>query len=143
MYVLRVSQPVLHRSAKGIEYAVTTDRFQEAEFHWPLLGNESWKATVASVPLGDGGGNRERPFARNADIGEAANRYALMLFLHFVDCLSGIVCKVIEEAMSYFAFQRIALSAFQPHACHELRISRSHVKLSLFERLIRHYSSKL
>ena len=40
-------------SVKGTEYAVTTDRFQEAKFNWPLLGNESWKATVASVPLRD------------------------------------------------------------------------------------------
>lgn len=38
-------------SVKGTEYAVTTDRFQEAKFNWPLLGNESWKATVASVPI--------------------------------------------------------------------------------------------
>ncbi len=37
----------------GTEYAVTTDRFQEAKFNWPLIGNESWKATVASVPLPD------------------------------------------------------------------------------------------
>jgi hypothetical protein len=37
----------------GTEYAVTTDRFQEAKFNWPLLGNESWKTTVASVPLPD------------------------------------------------------------------------------------------
>jgi hypothetical protein len=27
-----------------------TGRFQKAKFHWPLSGNESWKATVASVP---------------------------------------------------------------------------------------------
>lgn len=35
----------------GTEYAMTTDRFQEAKFHWPLFGNESWKATVASVSI--------------------------------------------------------------------------------------------
>ena len=33
------------------EHSVTTDCFQEAKFHWLLCGNESWKATVASVPI--------------------------------------------------------------------------------------------
>jgi hypothetical protein len=37
-------------SALGTEHSVTTGRFQEAKLHWPLSGNESWKATVASVP---------------------------------------------------------------------------------------------
>ena len=49
---------------------LTTGRFQEAKFHWPLSGNQSWKATVASVPLGDGGENRERPFAADPKIGK-------------------------------------------------------------------------
>lgn len=35
------------------EHSVTTDCFQEAKFHWLLCGNESWKATVASVPKAD------------------------------------------------------------------------------------------
>jgi hypothetical protein len=38
------------RSNQGTEHSVTTGRFQEAKLHWPLSGNESWKATVASVP---------------------------------------------------------------------------------------------
>jgi hypothetical protein len=36
--------------ANGTERSVTTGRFQEAKFHWPLSGNQFWKATVASVP---------------------------------------------------------------------------------------------
>jgi hypothetical protein len=36
--------------ANGTERSVTTGRFQEAMFHWPLSGNQFWKATVASVP---------------------------------------------------------------------------------------------
>jgi len=32
------------------EHSLTTGRFQEAKFHWPFSGNESWKATVATVP---------------------------------------------------------------------------------------------
>jgi len=38
------------QSAMGTEHSVTTGRFQEAKLHWPLSGNESWTATVASVP---------------------------------------------------------------------------------------------
>ena len=30
---------------------MTTGRFQEAKFHWQLSGNQSWKVTVASVPV--------------------------------------------------------------------------------------------
>jgi len=36
---------------QGTEHSVTTGRFQEAKFHWPLSGHESWKVTVASVPV--------------------------------------------------------------------------------------------
>ncbi|BAO29557.1 hypothetical protein [Sulfuritalea hydrogenivorans] len=35
----------------GTEHSVTTGRFQEAKSHWPLSGVESWKVTVASVPV--------------------------------------------------------------------------------------------
>jgi hypothetical protein len=35
----------------GTEHSVTTVRFQEAEFHWPLFGNEFEEVTVASVPI--------------------------------------------------------------------------------------------
>lgn len=37
--------------------------------------------TESFVPLGDGGGNRERSFVKSGEIGEAAVRYALVLFL--------------------------------------------------------------
>ena len=40
-------------SAEGTEHSLTTGRFQEAKFHWPLSGNESWKTTVASVSFAD------------------------------------------------------------------------------------------
>jgi len=40
-------------SAKGTEHSVTTGRFHEAKFHWPLSGNHSWKAKVASVPVAE------------------------------------------------------------------------------------------
>lgn len=38
----------------GTEDSLATGRFQEAKFHWPLSGNQFWKATVASVPSRDG-----------------------------------------------------------------------------------------
>ncbi len=38
----------------GTELSVTTVRFQEAEFHWPLFGNEFEEVTVASVPISAG-----------------------------------------------------------------------------------------
>jgi hypothetical protein len=38
------------------------------------------KAIVPFVPIAAGGGNRERPFANNALISQAAIRYALALF---------------------------------------------------------------
>ncbi len=41
------------------------------------------------MPLAAGGGNRERTFARNAAIGEAAIRYALALFLPELRLCSG------------------------------------------------------
>jgi hypothetical protein len=34
----------------GTEHSATTVRFKEAEFHWPLFGNEFEEVTVASVP---------------------------------------------------------------------------------------------
>jgi len=45
----------------GTEHSVTTVRFQEAEFHWPLFGNEFEEVTVASVPL-IGRGFQKQPF---------------------------------------------------------------------------------
>lgn len=68
---------------------VTNGGFHEAKFHWPLSCNQSWKGTVASVPLGDGGGNRERPFAGSGKIGEAAIRYASELFFPELRLCSG------------------------------------------------------
>jgi hypothetical protein len=41
------------------------------------------------VPLGDGGGNRERPFAKDGEIGEAAIRYAFVQFLPELHLCSG------------------------------------------------------
>jgi len=44
----------------GTEHSLTIGRFQEAKFHWPFSGNESWKLKVVSVPEADraGYGNR-------------------------------------------------------------------------------------
>jgi hypothetical protein len=47
------------------------------------------KAIVPFVPLADGGGNRERPFAKNGEIGEAAIRYASVIF-----SLPRLLCSV-------------------------------------------------
>jgi hypothetical protein len=44
------------------------------------FGLELEGATECSEPLGDGGENRERPFATKAESGEAAIRYALAIF---------------------------------------------------------------
>jgi hypothetical protein len=39
---------------------------------------------LGNVPIADGGHNRKRPFAKNAEIGETAVRYALVpFFLNF------------------------------------------------------------
>jgi hypothetical protein len=46
----------------GTEHSVTTVRFQEAEFHWPLFSNEFEEVTVASVPEAEVAGLRKRPF---------------------------------------------------------------------------------
>jgi hypothetical protein len=43
----------LPMTAMGTEHSVATDRFQEAEFHWPHFGNEFEEVTVASVPRSD------------------------------------------------------------------------------------------
>jgi hypothetical protein len=40
-------------SASGTEPSVTTVRFPEADFHWPLFGNEFEEVTAASVPSTD------------------------------------------------------------------------------------------
>lgn len=44
------------------------------------FGGELVRISERSVPLGDGGENRERPFAMDAGNAEAAIRYALALF---------------------------------------------------------------
>ena len=53
MVLARVRFEFLPLAGMGTEYAVTTGRFEEAKFRWPLFGNESWKATVASAPSTD------------------------------------------------------------------------------------------
>ena len=43
----------------------------------------SWKRPVVSaylVPIADGGGNRERPFAKSVEIGEAATNHRAEVF---------------------------------------------------------------
>ena len=37
-----------------MEHSLTSGCFQEAKLNLPLSGNQSWKATVASVPLAAG-----------------------------------------------------------------------------------------
>jgi hypothetical protein len=46
----RHSHCTCHQAARGTEHSATTVRFKEAEFHWPLFGNEFEEVTVASVP---------------------------------------------------------------------------------------------
>lgn len=40
-----------YQAGIGTEQSASTGCFQEAKLNWPLFGNESWKTTVASVPL--------------------------------------------------------------------------------------------
>ncbi len=66
----------------GTEHSVTTGRFREAKFHWLLSGNQSWKATVASVPVAACGGRWNRTFTANTENAEAVVRNAsLVLFV--------------------------------------------------------------
>lgn len=57
-----------HRQLPGIET-------QRQQCDGELEGTNGW-----SVPLGDSGENRERPFATKAESGEGAIRYALTIF---------------------------------------------------------------
>ncbi len=58
-------------TAKGTEHSVTTVRFREAEFHWPLFGNEFEEVTVASVPILVLGSNRKRSMAERVEKSKA------------------------------------------------------------------------
>ena len=65
----------------GTLLSVGKGGFRESEMQCPVSGDEFRKATVSCVPFADGGGSRERPFARSAKNWGAAIRYALVIFL--------------------------------------------------------------
>jgi hypothetical protein len=54
---------------------LTIGRFQEVQSHWPPSGNESWKATVTSVPIRDGRGFLG--YARYAEVADTDDDFGI------------------------------------------------------------------
>ena len=73
----------------GTEHSLTTGRFLEAKFHWPLFGNESWKATVESVPFAAVRRKWKRTIPTCSKKKKAAFRYETEIVL-LEDCFAAV-----------------------------------------------------
>lgn len=73
---------IVRTAVDGREPRYANDWSGGAKIQRPVSGGEFGEPNFRSVPRADGGENRERSFARNARNGEAAVRYASVIFWH-------------------------------------------------------------
>jgi hypothetical protein len=75
---LSTNQNLTDRIGHGI---LCDDRqLQEAKLNWPLSGNQSWKATVASVPKTACREKWKQPVVRGIENAEAVIRDSVQLY---------------------------------------------------------------
>ncbi len=88
----------------GTQHSVTSGRFQEGKFHRPLFGNESWKATVASVPIGDSRGKWKQTFAANPE----SKKLPFAMSPHYLNTTAKVLWAAIGAALRLLGEHRMS-----------------------------------